>query len=293
MKKPNVFIVGAPKCGTTSMAYYLDQHPDFLLGKLKEPHYFNFDSGHRFTYTNEEYLKNFNVSNHNHQYLIDSSVWYLYSEVAVKEIVRFNPDAKFIVMLRDPTDMFYSLHQQLLFSGKESIESPIEAWNAQEDRRNGKKIPNSCYDPTHLYYKEVCSLGWQIERMLKTVEKNMVLFITLDELKEDPDRTYLRVLRFLHAAPISLKTYKRYNIRMERKSYWLARLLKRINIMKQRLNFRKGVGLANFLTKKNRKVATNKYKSEFMKYKTKISSQFYDDILLIEKLTTLNLNTWK
>ena len=40
MKKPNTFIIGAPKCGTSAMANYLDQHPDIYVSPIKEPHYF-------------------------------------------------------------------------------------------------------------------------------------------------------------------------------------------------------------------------------------------------------------
>ena len=38
---PNLFIVGAAKAGTTSLAYYLSQHPDVFMSKLKEPHHFS------------------------------------------------------------------------------------------------------------------------------------------------------------------------------------------------------------------------------------------------------------
>ncbi|MEE9518630.1 MAG: sulfotransferase, partial [bacterium] len=43
MMKPNFFIVGAPKCGTTSMTEYLKQHPDIFIPEEKEPHYFGSD----------------------------------------------------------------------------------------------------------------------------------------------------------------------------------------------------------------------------------------------------------
>ena len=40
MIKPNFFFVGAPKCGTTSIAYYLSQHPNIFISNPKEPHFF-------------------------------------------------------------------------------------------------------------------------------------------------------------------------------------------------------------------------------------------------------------
>jgi len=43
MLQPSFFIVGAPKCGTTALCKYLDQHPDIFIPKLKELHYFDTD----------------------------------------------------------------------------------------------------------------------------------------------------------------------------------------------------------------------------------------------------------
>ena len=40
MNTPNFFILGAPKCGTTSLHNYLNQHPDIYMSYKKEPHYF-------------------------------------------------------------------------------------------------------------------------------------------------------------------------------------------------------------------------------------------------------------
>ena len=59
-KKPNFFIVGAPKCGTTSMWQYLKQHPEIFMTALKEPHYFGADLGpRRIIETESQYLKLF------------------------------------------------------------------------------------------------------------------------------------------------------------------------------------------------------------------------------------------
>ena len=43
LKKPNLFIIGAPKCGTTFLYYYLRQHPDIFFPSFKEPHFFGSD----------------------------------------------------------------------------------------------------------------------------------------------------------------------------------------------------------------------------------------------------------
>ncbi len=59
MKKPNFFIVGAPKCGTTALAAYLKEHPQVFFSDPKEPHYFNDDFANRHTTSLQTYLSYF------------------------------------------------------------------------------------------------------------------------------------------------------------------------------------------------------------------------------------------
>lgn len=55
MKKPNLFILGAPKCGTTSLANWLGEHPRVFMSPMKEPYYFNKDH----SYSRVENLKSY------------------------------------------------------------------------------------------------------------------------------------------------------------------------------------------------------------------------------------------
>ena len=119
MKKPNVFIIGAPKCGTTSLREYLGSHPNVYACKPEEPHFFCTDLKGRYNgLTEPEYLrKYFHGANSRHKVIIDKSTWYLYSKSAVLNILKFDADAKFIVMVRNPINMVYSLHSELLWTG--------------------------------------------------------------------------------------------------------------------------------------------------------------------------------
>ena len=56
LNNPNLFIVGAPKCGTTSLHYYLNQHPDVYLCEPKEPNYYNTDLVRSNRITKEDYF---------------------------------------------------------------------------------------------------------------------------------------------------------------------------------------------------------------------------------------------
>jgi hypothetical protein len=292
VKKSNLFIIGAPKCGTTSMAVYLSKHPKIFLSPFKEPHYFNTDSDYRFTFSQSQYHKNFESANKEHKYIMDASVWYLYSKRAVKEIIQYNPAAKFIVMLRNPIDMFYSLHQQLLFSGIENIKSPLNAWNLQELRRNGNNIPYACRDKSFLQYKDVCSLGAQVEILLNSIPREKIHFVLIDDLKIDVENSYFAVLNFLNLTNQSLLKYKIINSKKEKLIPWVSNIFSFINSIKRKLNITKGLGIANLIAKINRKDASDIYKQDFEMMKPFLLKEFHDDVLLLESLINRDLSGW-
>ena len=139
MMKPNFFIIGAPKCGTTSLAAWLAEHPQIYFSPTKEPHFFNTDHK-RFLNSLQSYEKLFAGASKHHCSVGEASVWYMYSSAAVPNILEYNSDAKFIVMLRNPIEMAPSLHEELVFTGREDVNEFSEAWQLQDLRRNGPAL---------------------------------------------------------------------------------------------------------------------------------------------------------
>ena len=83
--KPNFFIIGAPKSGTTALYQYLSSHPNIYMCTPKEPHYFSNElNGVAFVKTLDEYQNLFKGKNKNHKIIGEASVWYLYSENALQ-----------------------------------------------------------------------------------------------------------------------------------------------------------------------------------------------------------------
>ncbi len=292
-KIPNLFILGAPKCGTTSMAHYLGQHPEIYVCPVKEPHYFNIESGHRYYYNEADYLNLFSESTTKHRWLCEASVWYLYSEKAVDEILNFNPNAKFIVMLRNPTEMYLSLHRELLFGGAEDISSPIKAWKLQESRREGKNIPAGCTDVRMLQYGEACKLGAQLQRLVKRISSEQLKIVFLEDLKKDPDSCYLDVLGFLNIDIKSLENYDVVNLKKQRKYPWLSTLFISLNKVKNRLGIKKGFGFANKINKINVTQRTSDIEYETRILEPELRHYFNDDIALLAQLTEKDLSHWK
>lgn len=200
---PDFFIVGAPKCGTTSIYAYLQAHPQIFLAP-KEPHYFGSDleevwigprAGRRSS--SEEYFGWFTGSD----WALrrgDASGWYLRSRVAAREIHGYNPDARIIAAVRNPLDMLPSFHSQALYDGVEDLPDFADALAAETDRREGRRIPpnNSSY-PWRLFYRESARFSEQLRRYFEVFGSDAVRVVVFDDLVADPERTYRDLLDFL------------------------------------------------------------------------------------------------
>lgn len=292
-KRPNLFIIGAPKCGTTSLAHYLSQHQNIFLCPIKEPHYFNEDSGHRYFFDEKEYLRLFQDAQTEHEYLLEASVWYYISNTAIDNILKYNPDSRFIFMLRNPMELFFSLHRELLFGGAEDIKSPLKAWELQSKRRNGKAIPLGCTAPEMLQYQEVCSLGKHLQTLTQKIPIDRLHLVFMEDLKTDANKTYLEVLQFLGLPEIALSSYQIINIRKIRKYPFISSMIVWLSALKRKLGITRGIGLAGRINRAN--VTTKLTVDAAMENKLKevLNPIFLEDIEILEKLTNRNLNHWK
>ena len=76
-----------------------------------------------------------------HSYRIDGSVIYLFSSTAVENILKFNEDAKFVIMLRNPVEQVQSWHQEQVFNFNEDVKDFWTAWSLQSERARGRHLP--------------------------------------------------------------------------------------------------------------------------------------------------------
>jgi hypothetical protein len=196
MNKPNLFIVGAPKCGTTSVYKYLSNHPEIFFPIKKLFNYFSRD----LTFEHprlpmDEYLS-FYKNTENYKYRGDASTFHLFSKVAAKEIKEFSPNAKCIILLRDPCNMLYSYHSELLFSKQENIKSFEEALNAEDDRKSDKNRVFR-WKKEAVFYSDIGRFSEQVCRYLSVFERHKLCFILFDDLKSNPQAVYKNLLAFL------------------------------------------------------------------------------------------------
>jgi hypothetical protein len=127
--RPNFFIVGAPKCGTTALYEYLRLHPNIFMPQYKEPHSFATDLGaYPLIKSPDAYAELFRDACGRHLRVGEASVYYLRSSTAIANIHDFDPEAKIIALFRNPVDLVHALHAQLLYVGEEVVPDFEAAW---------------------------------------------------------------------------------------------------------------------------------------------------------------------
>jgi len=198
-RRPNLFMVGAPKAGTSAMFTYLRQHPDITFASTKEPHYFGRDH-RRLNHaprTEAQYLELFTAAK-GEKWVGDASTSYLHSSTAAKEISAFSPGARIIIMLREPVDAMYALHGTVLQSGFEFVADFRTALSLEEERKNGHRLPR--IRPgllENLLYRDTVRYYGQVKRFLDLFGRERVHIALYDDFARCPAVEFRRVLQFL------------------------------------------------------------------------------------------------
>ncbi len=225
---PTFFIVGAPRCGTSSLYLYLSAHPDVFVCQPKEPHHLgsDLDLRPRPFPDREGYLRLFDGGGRARQ-RGEASVLYLYSQAAPGEIRTLSPDARVIILLRDPVEMVCSNHAHNLLLGHEDIRDLEGALAAEADRRQGRRIPPACAAPLLLQYHALGRFADHVSRYRESLGPERVLCVLFDDLKAEPERVYRETIGFLGLEPRGRPEFKAHNARSRWRSPRSGRLLMR------------------------------------------------------------------
>ena len=192
---PNFFIVGAPKCGTTSLSSYLQQHPDIFMCPIKEPNYFSFEDiekqqlYYRFVHTRslKEYEALFSGVE-NEKAIGEASVSYLYYPSVPQKIKNIVPEAKAVILLRNPVDRAFSHYL---------MDVRLGYVNISFDDIVARKSSHRMID---LYYQQYVSLGLyydQVKRYYDIFGREKVAVIIFDDLKSNPVAVIKSLFSFL------------------------------------------------------------------------------------------------
>ena len=215
---PNLFVVGAPKAGTTSLHALLAGHPDIFMSGLKEPHYFSSVSelpawrGQSGAVTSSSgrlmaptvsseaaYIGLFRKAGQR-RVVGESSTSYLSDPATPSKIAEASPNARIIVMIRDPVARAASHH--LMFAREGWEERSLERAVLDEIER----VPSSwaySYLRNGLYHAD-------LSRYLKEFG-DRVLVLVLEEFARDLQHGMEAVCRFLDVSPREVRETRPHN----------------------------------------------------------------------------------
>lgn len=200
-KWPNFFIVGAAKCGTTSVWEYLRTHPDVFFPKVKEPTYFVSVPalpGDEWTYfagNKEGYLGLYEGCD-GYKAVGDASPGYLWDVNAPRMIHDVSPNAKIVILLRDPIERAQSHYLRMKWWGFDPLSFPeaIKRDNSQNPKGWWNKF---LYVETGFYYE-------QVRRYLELFGKDQVGIYLFDDLEKDTKGVVTAIARHLDLDPALL-----------------------------------------------------------------------------------------
>ena len=228
MKRPNFFIIGAPRCGTTALHTYLRKNHNIFLPEIKELHYFASDFPDLqkiLLKSTDDYLKVFAAAGDQHLAVGEISPLYIYSKVALEKIKEFNPSVKIILILRNPVEFVQSVHRLNLGLLREDEPDLAKAWELQELRKQGKMIPTGCRVQELLQYGELGLFGEHVEKVFKIFPREQVLVILFNDFTANPKVVYDAILSFLGVPSDDRREFPPVNANYEHRSKLLAKII--------------------------------------------------------------------
>jgi len=295
IKKPNFFIVGAAKSGTSSLFHYLDLHPDIYMSAIKEPHYFCHDyfpahftgpgdegfSENRIR-TTDDYMKLFEPGIRA-TIRGEGSVYYAYYPEIAERIYEFNPESKVVLILRNPVDRAFSAYMHTLRDGRETL--TFEEALEQEPQRREKG-----FQPL-WWYRELGRYSAQVERYMKIFPSNQLKILLYDDLRNTP-KVVRETLRYLGLnTDVNIDTSTKHNISGIPKSRKLYRFFAEPNPVKEVLK--------PFLPKSIRQKLGQQAKAMTLRKETMnpetrqlLRKDYREDVEKLQGLINRDLSTW-
>lgn len=295
---PNLFLIGAPKCGTSALSQYLGEHPDIFMSTPKEPNFFNTQFSPKYRTVTEagKYLNDCFYGAKDSEVVGEATVWYLYDEEAIPQILAFQPQARFIAMVRNPIDLAHALHATELFTGHEDIEDFEAAWRLQAERRAGKHIPPGCSEPEVLQYGAIAQLGKQVQRFFQRVPSDQRHVIVFEDFTGNTKLAYEEVLQFLNVPGDNRDHFPVYNANRKYRNQQFSKLIhqlgRKTNIgpLKRKLGIPPSMSITRWLKQLNTK--QDKRETLSTSFIEELKQYFREDIALLSELLDRDLTHW-
>lgn len=200
-RKPDLFLVGAPKSGTTAIYAYLQRHPDVFMSTPKEPQFFAEDIfRHQRNITSlPAYMDCFGAAK-GQKWAGEASVAYLGSPQAAREIKSFSPRARIVIILRNPVDVMHAQHSERRFAGTEHIRDFEAALDSREERK-WRSGPFKGQKVIRLSYRDLARYAEPVARYFDAFDRENIHVILYDDFRSNASAAFDELLRFLGVRP--------------------------------------------------------------------------------------------
>ena len=221
---PSFLIVGAQRCGTTSMYRTLAQHPAALKPvRQKGVHFFDTDYGkglgwYRAHFPLELTARSVRKGTGARPLAFESSPYYMFHPLAGQRIAQDLPDVKLLILLRDPVERAYSAYTHELARGFET--EPFEAALELEPERLRGEAERLSADPDyyshahqHNAYRTRGQYVEQLDRLTAVFGRERLQVVDSQDFFERPEAVYAAVLDFLGLPDLKTPVFERHNAR--------------------------------------------------------------------------------
>jgi hypothetical protein len=302
MPKPNFFLIGAGRSGTTSVYNYLKQHPEVFMSPTKEINFFAYDGESECrqwmgeietrdyfpVVTMDTYLEIFEGAS-DETAIGEASVLYLHNPNAARRIRDFAPDARLVAILRHPVDRAYSSFFMHVREGREK-RSFMEAIRHEQA---GLEDLSLMYPQRHYL-----GLGLYSRYLLpyfEVFERSRLSIHLYDDLKTDPSGLMRSLFRFLGVSEaFSPDMSRRHNVGgMATNRFWHAFLVR--NFLTAAIGKRlPGWARSSALGVQDRVRAKRLVKPRLSaELRRELTEFFRDDISTLEDLIQRDLGSWR
>ncbi len=293
---PNFIIAGVARCGTTSLYYYMKQHPEIGFPSQKEPKYFSslyLTFPHRgigdetvdsiMIKDKESYFRLFDKLG-DFKAIGEASSDYLYfHQYTVDAIKEELGDIPIIFLIRSPIERAYSAYNNLVRDGRETLDF-MDALQAEEERMEDNWDWMWAYKGGGLYADAIEHFQNEFTNV------KVVLF---DDLEEDPDQVVKEIFEFLKVdSTVSVNSETKYSHSGKPKNTFVAMLTDRNNKFVYTL---RRIVMSLVPRSLLERIASKMLKKDDIPFETKtyLSKYFKTDIEKLESLVNRDLSSWK
>ena len=185
---PKLIVVGGARCGTTSLYEYFKKHPSYYVPFIKETNFFYSDYSKGLAYYTSEYFSELNAN----QVGVDLSPKYLYSKSVTERLHESLPNAKILIIVRDPVDRAWSEYVSAIRLGNEK-RSFLDAVKDELQEYKGGTTSQWMVERGY-YYRSIFST--HIDRFISVYGTNSVFLLNFNDLVKQDEKCFWFISRF-------------------------------------------------------------------------------------------------